>query len=112
MSDPNPLAALSPPHWVITDDDHGPYVIIATWTMMCFMVMTVTARLARKISIRAWGLDDYLISAAAVSYLNFEPRARTEADIHQDIRTRTMRDSSQSCRPWPRTATGKCQRSK
>lgn len=34
--DPNPLAVLSPPHWVINDDDHGGYVIIATWLVQNF----------------------------------------------------------------------------
>ncbi|OBT91594.1 hypothetical protein VE01_10364 [Pseudogymnoascus verrucosus] len=63
-SDPNPLAALSPPHWVISDTDHGGYVVIANWTMMCFMVITVIVRLLRKLSIRSWSLDDNLIAAA------------------------------------------------
>lgn len=31
--DPNPLAVLSPPHWIINNDDHGGYVIIATWSV-------------------------------------------------------------------------------
>ncbi|OBT79358.1 hypothetical protein VF21_01912 [Pseudogymnoascus sp. 05NY08] len=62
--DPNPLAALSPPHWVISDTDHGGYVVIANWTMMCFMVITVIVRLLRKLSIRSWSLDDNLIAAA------------------------------------------------
>ncbi|KFX97039.1 hypothetical protein V495_01282 [Pseudogymnoascus sp. VKM F-4514 (FW-929)] len=40
-ADPNPMAALSPPHWVITDIDHG-----------------------GKLSIRSWSLDDNLVAAA------------------------------------------------
>ncbi|ELR04026.1 hypothetical protein GMDG_06537 [Pseudogymnoascus destructans 20631-21] len=63
-SDPNPLAALSPPHWVISDTDHGGYVVIANWTMMCFMVITVIVSLLRKLSIRSWSLDDNLMAAA------------------------------------------------
>lgn len=66
-ADPNPMAALSPPHWVITDIDHGGYVVIANWTMMCFMVITVIVRLLRKLSIRSWSLDDNLVAAAGVS---------------------------------------------
>ncbi|KFY39945.1 hypothetical protein V494_03745 [Pseudogymnoascus sp. VKM F-4513 (FW-928)] len=62
--DTNPLAALSPPHWVITDTDHGGYVVIANWTMMCFMTITVIVRLLRKLSIRSWSLDDNLVAAA------------------------------------------------
>lgn len=64
--DPNPLAALSPPHWVISDIDHGGYVVISNWTMMCFMVITVVVRLLRKLSIRSWSLDDNLVAAAGV----------------------------------------------
>jgi len=64
--DPNPLAVLSSPHWVISDSDHGGYVIIASWTMMSYMVLTVIVRLARKITIRSWSLDDNIIAAASV----------------------------------------------
>lgn len=71
MEDPNPLAVLSPPHWVITDADHRGYVVIASWTMMSFMVITVIVRLARKITIRSWSLDDNIISAASVRALRF-----------------------------------------
>lgn len=66
QGDPNPLAALSPPHWVINDSDHGGYVIIASWTMMCYMVITVIVRLVRKATIRSWSLDDNIIAAASV----------------------------------------------
>lgn len=65
-SDPNPLAALSPPHWVISDADHGGYVVIANWTMMSLMVITVIVRLLRKISIRSWSLDDNVVAGAGV----------------------------------------------
>lgn len=64
--DPKPLAALSPPHWVISDIDYGGYVVISNWTMMCFMVITVVVRLLRKLSIRSWSLDDNLVAAAGV----------------------------------------------
>jgi len=64
--DPNPLAALSSPRWVISDSDHGGYVIIASWTMMSYMVLTVMVRLARKITTRSWSLDDNIIAAASV----------------------------------------------
>ncbi|KFY29442.1 hypothetical protein V493_02359 [Pseudogymnoascus sp. VKM F-4281 (FW-2241)] len=63
-SEPNALAALSPPHWVITDTDHGGYVVIANWTMMCFMVIVVIVRLLRKLAIRSWSLDDNLVAIA------------------------------------------------
>lgn len=63
--DPNPLAALSPPHWVISESDHGGYVIIASWTMMCYMVITVIVRLARMATIRSWSMDDNVIAGAS-----------------------------------------------
>lgn len=63
-TDPNPLAALSPPHWVISDSDHGGYVVIANWTMMSFMTITVIVRLLRKIAIRSWSFDDNFAATA------------------------------------------------
>ena len=57
-----------PPHGVITPDDHGPYVVVANWIMMCIMVLTVATRLGtRSRTIKKNGIDDILISIAAVS---------------------------------------------
>lgn len=72
-ADPNPMAALSPPHWVISDTDHGGYVVIANWTMMCFMVITVIVRLLRKIAIQSWSLDDNVVSVAGVKKPSLDP---------------------------------------
>ena len=63
------LADLSPPHYTITPNDHGAYVVIATWILACFMVLTVAVRVARPTiaSQSTWGIDDLFILIAAVT---------------------------------------------
>jgi hypothetical protein len=58
---------LSPPHGAITDDDHGAYVVIAGWIMMCFFCMSVITRiLTRFIPVRVYGTDDVVIGISTV----------------------------------------------
>ena len=40
-----------PPHGTITAEDHGPYVVVATWILMCLMSLTVLARLGSRRSV-------------------------------------------------------------
>lgn len=66
---------LSPPHGAITDSNHGAYVVIVTWIFMCFMTLSVGARLlTRVIPVRTQGKDDYAIAIAMVSHATFSER--------------------------------------
>ena len=54
-------------HGRITPDNHGPYVVVAGYVMMCMMLLLVMTRLITKyVTIRALRLDDFTIVAAAV----------------------------------------------
>lgn len=55
-----------PPHGFITRDDHGPYVVVTTWIMMCLMVLALLARLGTR---RHISEDNVLITVAAVRWL-------------------------------------------
>jgi hypothetical protein len=56
-----------PPYGIITDDNHGSYVIIATWILACASVLFVIVRVVlRTWTTRKFGLDNGLIMAALV----------------------------------------------
>ena len=56
---------LSPPHGAITDGNHGGYVVISGWILMCFFVVCVSTRLATRYTyVLAGGIDDVLIGVA------------------------------------------------
>lgn len=58
---------LSPAHGAITDNDHGGYVVIAGWTMMCFFSLSVITRiLTRFIPVQIYGTDDVVIGLSTV----------------------------------------------
>jgi hypothetical protein len=58
---------LSPPHGVITADDHGGYVVILAWTTMCFFSLSVITRIGtRLIPVRVHGTDDVVIALSSV----------------------------------------------
>jgi hypothetical protein len=58
---------LSPPHGRITDNDHGGYVVITAWIMMCFFSLSVITRiLTRFMPVRVYGMDDVVIGLATV----------------------------------------------
>jgi len=60
-----PIYHLSPPHGAITDDNHGGYVVISSWILMCFFVVCVSTRLATRYTyVMAGGIDDVLIGVA------------------------------------------------
>lgn len=62
-----PIYHLSPPPGAITDDNHGGYVVISGWILMCFFVVCVATRLATRYSyVLAGGIDDILIGVAMV----------------------------------------------
>jgi hypothetical protein len=64
---PPSIYHLSPAHGAITDDDHGAYVVIAGWIMMCFFSLSVITRiLTRFIPVRVYGTDDVIIGISAV----------------------------------------------
>lgn len=37
-----------PPHGTITANDHGPAVVVATWIMICLMVLAVVSRFGTR----------------------------------------------------------------
>jgi hypothetical protein len=63
-----PIYHLSPPHGAVTDDNHGGYVVIVAWIMMCFFTICVMTRLlTRTIPVIVAGVDDMLCGIAMVS---------------------------------------------
>lgn len=60
-----PIYNLSPPYDKITDEDHGGYVVVSGWILMCFFVTCVSARLATRFTyLMAGGIDDILVGVA------------------------------------------------
>lgn len=58
------------PFGVITDDNHGSYVIIATWVFACIAVLFVVVRVVlRTWTSQQFGWDNGLIIVALVQYL-------------------------------------------
>lgn len=56
-----------PPYGVVTDDNHGSYVVIATWIFACISVLFVAVRVVlRTWTSRRFGSDNGLIVAALV----------------------------------------------
>lgn len=56
-----------PPHGMITLSDHGPAVVVATWIMMCLMVLAFVARLGMR---HLLDRDSAAIGLACVGYLD------------------------------------------
>jgi len=68
-SDPPVRGGTYPPYGVITNDDHGSYVIIATWIFACVSVLFVLVRVVlRTWTARRFGLDNAFIVAALVCF--------------------------------------------
>lgn len=66
-----------PPHGTITPNDHGAYVVVTSWIMMCLTGLSVLSRLSMR---RNLGKDNIAIIIASVRpitalqtsiYLNF-----------------------------------------
>ena len=55
-----------PPHGNITDNDHGPYVVVSIWIFECLAVLALLARLGTR---RHLGKDNVLITLATVRKL-------------------------------------------
>jgi hypothetical protein len=56
-----------PPYGVITHEDHGSYLIIATWILACISMLFVLVRVVlRTWTARRFGLDNGFIVAALV----------------------------------------------
>ncbi|RMZ89890.1 hypothetical protein DV736_g2868, partial [Chaetothyriales sp. CBS 134916] len=61
------IYSLSPPHGKITADNHGGYVVICGWIMMCFFTIGVLTRLlTRTIPVVTIGLDDIMSGLSMV----------------------------------------------
>ena len=55
-------------HGEITPFDHGPYVVVAAYTMMVTTILFVLTRLvAKALATRTFRIDDYFIIASVVS---------------------------------------------
>jgi hypothetical protein len=55
------------PSVVVTPDDHGPEIAVATWFPIVIVVVSILIRLAIRMWVkRSWGLDDFLILIAMV----------------------------------------------
>lgn len=60
-----PIYRLTPPHGAVTDDNHGAYVVISGWILMCLFVVCVSTRLATRFTyVMAGGIDDILVGVA------------------------------------------------
>lgn len=63
----DPIYHLTPAYGAITDDNHGGYVVIVAWIMMCFFSLSVLTRLlTRYIPITLGGWDDFLSGVSMV----------------------------------------------
>lgn len=64
---PSPMAGTGNRYAVVTPDDHGPVVAIATWFLMVSMILSVLIRVAIRLVItRAPGREDITIVGAMV----------------------------------------------
>ena len=52
-----------PPYGIITSDDHGPFVVVTTWTMICLSVLALSVRVGTR---RMLSADNVAISTAMV----------------------------------------------
>lgn len=86
-SHPSSIYSLSPPHGAITESDHGGYVVIAGWIMMCFFSLSVLTRLmTRFIPVRVYGSDDIIIAIAMVGGWNRDDRCMNWATLTEPLR--------------------------
>jgi hypothetical protein len=61
------MAGTLPPLFTITDDDHGGYVCVASYTLLILMVLLVVTRiLTRWYVVKFVKADDVLLVVAAV----------------------------------------------
>jgi hypothetical protein len=61
------IYGLSPPHGVITQQDHGGFIVILAWISMCFFTLSVITRIVtRFLPVRVYGTDDVVIVLSAV----------------------------------------------
>lgn len=52
-----------PPHGIITNDDHGPFIVVTTWTMICFSALALSARVGTR---RILSSDNITIALATI----------------------------------------------
>jgi hypothetical protein len=57
-------------HVLVTDDDQGPVLAIATWFMMTVMALAVVARVTIKVAVRReLRMEDFSVMAALVGLM-------------------------------------------
>ena len=59
-----------PPHGAIISTDHGPYVVVTNWVMMCLMALSVMARVGTR---RNLNRDSIAILIATVCVFLYLP---------------------------------------
>jgi hypothetical protein len=76
---------------IISSDNQGPVVNIASWLGVTIMILSVFARLGSKYSVlRNWAMDDTLITIAMVGPHEF-------ADLEGHCSNITVKDLRRSC---------------
>jgi hypothetical protein len=64
------MAGTLPPLFTISDDDHGGYVAVASYTLLILMIgLVVTRVFTRWYIVRSIKADDYFLVVAAVCFL-------------------------------------------
>lgn len=94
------MAATGNRNAVVTPDDHGPVVAIATWFLMVSMILAVLIRVAiRLIITRAPGREDTTIVAAMV-LLDTSSRSIHIRILLTDLSCSWLAWANQSQCPW------------
>lgn len=61
------MSGTRPPHGVITERDHGPYVALTVYILLVTMLLTLFTRMIMRFQvIRTLKSDDYLLTLATV----------------------------------------------
>ena len=76
-----------PPHGTITAIDHGPYVVVTTWILMCTTVLSATARLGiRMKTVSLFTVDNAVIVFGTVSGRSLRTRKSSHLTTIEWIR--------------------------
>jgi hypothetical protein len=93
-------------HVLITHDDQGPILAIATWFLLTVMFLAVAARMTIKIAVRRQlKIEDYSVMAALVRLKAMHVILALFADIRTVIWNWTISCSVLSRKIWLRATT-------
>lgn len=100
-------------HVLITDDDQGPILAIATWFLLTVMVLAVAARVTIKIVVRRQlKIEDFSVTAALVRLKTMHITQVLFTDIRTVIWSCTISCGILGHKIWLRTTTIKFRLSK